>query len=187
MGTLETLTPDGSAWPAAFTAPKNGEVYDAADDEACHQAAADAAAWLKERATRIQDQLLGTDGSTYTGSIDWQDTGIYTSVQNQTAGDVLTAWVEFTAVSEANVGSSDAQFRIKFNDGTDSYSPARPMLSPNGSEGIEHFCLVGQRHLAASGNVTITLQVKNSNTAVQTSVASGTILPIVERRKADDT
>jgi hypothetical protein len=189
MGTLETLTPDGSAWPAAFTAPKNGEVYDAADDEACHQATADAATWLKERATRVQDLAVATDGTTYAGpgSDDWQDTAVYTTLLSKVTGDFVTAIINFEVEAAGDDVGQVATFRVKISDTTGaSYSRVSEMPAPVAGTQFVTFCLIGQRELEADGTVTITLQVKHNDTGVQATIPGGSILSVVERKKADD-
>jgi hypothetical protein len=165
------------------------ELYDAEDDEACHQAAANAALWLKERSTRIKDAVDAVDGTSYNGvgSDSWQDTPITTVLDDQVAGDIVTALVNFEAMAGGDNAGQSVSFRVKIDDGDGvSYSRESLMSAPEVDVIFVAFCLIAQRVLTASANVTITLQVKNSNVGVDTIVAAGTILPSVERRKADD-
>jgi len=189
MGDLNTLTPDGSAWPVAFTAPKNGELYDAADDEACHQAAADAVTWLRERRTLVQDLAVATDGAEYAGpgSDDWQDTAIYTTLLSQVTGDIVTVTCTFETTVAGDDEGQVSTYRVKIADGTGaSYSRIVSIPAPPIESLWAPLCLLAQRELEADGNVTITLQVKHNDTGVQATIPGGSILSVVERKKADD-
>lgn len=181
------ITPVGTTWPT-FKSVKNLEEYDAADDEAVAQAQANAAKWLQERATRIKDLVDDTDATTYNGagSDSWQDTAIETTL-TITAGDILTVWVSFEAIAAGDGADQYAYFRIKIVDGATTTSREAAIDAPASGASFANFTLIGQRQIDTTGTVTITLQTKNSHTTVQTNIATGaTILPIVERRKAED-
>lgn len=56
MDTLKILEPNGEVWPA-FKSPINFVPYDAEDDEACHQASANACQWLKNRTDTLASDI----------------------------------------------------------------------------------------------------------------------------------
>ena len=168
---LTDITPVAS-WdtPKTVTA---GDDATASDMLLCLQPAANREQWLRSRieeaaSSSAADAIAALDGPT-TGDTNWHESAVVLKSIGGVVGQVVNLLV-LVSVVPSTVADQSVDLRLKMVDnGVTSYLCAQ-RVSANGAA---HRVMLAAKHTLASVLAALTLEYKNSNAAVSTSLLGG--------------